>query len=149
MNKKTQSQSIGEVFRISWGVILLISVIYLFYSVIIPNITEYSLTLGVRNINSNLNLILSKIINLDSYELIEDEIDFSYSFPDNLEGNSYSIYLDNDEICTIINAFSIKECKEIVFPHEGISLSGLYLSGGTFNINFVIDSEDKILTFTN
>ena len=132
MGRKTQLYAIREVFQFAMGIVLLASVVFLFYHRIIPTVREFALTLEANNINSQVAYLLSKSENLLNRSIWEGSINMTYPMPSDLSGNDYSIYFSSGKICTIVHGIAVCKCKDY---GTDASLSGYFNSGGDLKLN--------------
>ena len=132
MNKKGQIHAIREVFQFGLGIVLLISVMYMFYNNFIPTVANYALTLEADNINSHINYLIMELVEVVNNNLITGSIELNYEMPGKIGDYSYNSYFSGGDICTIISGLSINNCLETNL--NGINTNGIYLSGGDLNV---------------
>jgi hypothetical protein len=145
MNKKTQVQAIREVFQFGIGVLFLAFIFYFLYDVLIPNIESYALDLQLENVAEHANYLISELYKSSSQSLYSS-IENKYLMPDKIGEYSYSIFLDNDEICASINELNIEKCVSLLINSM---CSGIFFSGGEIKISIDSNESASLITIGN
>jgi len=143
MNRKAQVEAIREIFQFGLGLALLIGVVYLFYNTLIPTVSDYSLRLEAENINSHINYLIMEMIEVYNQDMINGSVSLTYDLPAGIEDYSYTVFLSEQEICTIINGLDIKDC--FTLNTGDISVEGIYLSGGEMNLILEKGTTSRLL----
>ena len=147
MNKKAQFHAVREIFQFGLGVILLSSIMYMFYNSLIPSVADYSMELEADNINSHVNYLLSNLLGLVDEGLISGSITLEYSMPASLGDYDYTTYFSTNNICTFINSISLVKCLEIDL--NDVSAEGAYLSGGELKLKVTKTASATSVVMTN
>ncbi len=132
MKRKAQLYSIREIFQFTFGLLLLSSVIYLFYSIVLPEARNYAFNYEANNLNSHVNYLISSgmmVLNKTHNSTMVIE----YSMPKKIGSYSYSIYFSSGKICTIFHTSSVVVCSD--YEYSDSDLSGYFVSGGDLKLN--------------
>ncbi len=146
MGRKSQLYSIREIFQFTFGLLLLSSVVYLFYSIIIPEAREYAFNYEGYNLNSHLNYLISSGLKVLNKTHTSSTI-ITYSMPKEIGGYGYSMYFSNNNICTIFHSSSIVVCSD--YGYSDLDLSGYFVSGGELRLNISKDGDSFSILMSN
>lgn len=144
MNRTGQFYAVREIFQFGLGIVLLTSLIYMFYNSLIPSVADYAMELEAGNVNSHVRYLFANLVELVNEGVINGVITLEYAMPSKIADYEYTTYFSGDNLCTFINALTLVKCVDL--NSEGINLEGAYLSGGDLKLKVTkTESETSVL----
>jgi hypothetical protein len=147
MGRKGQIHAIREIFQFGLGIVLLSSIMYMFYNSLIPTVADYALALEADNINSHINYLLMNLIGLVNEGVISGSISLEYAMPSSIGDYEYTSYFSSNNVCTLVNELTLVQCLEI--STEEVSTEGVYLSGGELKVTITKTPVSMSILMTN
>ena len=133
-----------ELFAFAIGIMVMLGVIYIFDSIISPELSRFSLNEQAYSILFHVNSLLEKSSFL-SRSLADASLSIVERMPDNIADHTYSVYAFGNELC--IKTRGVTVMVNCINTTLDADISGDYSSGNDLIINASFINDSLVLVF--
>jgi len=146
MKRRGQIVVLRELFTFVMGIIIMLSVLYIFNSVILPEISEYSVNEQAYAVLFHVNSLLTRVETM-TRSVNGALVSLHQDMPETINNNNYRVYNNSNQLC--IRTSGDRVLSHCVNMSVDASVSGNYLSGTELMINSSFDNGQVLIDFDN
>jgi len=145
MNKKTQSEALGEVLKFLLGIVFLAIFFFFLYEYLVPQVESYALGLQLENTANHASFLISKI-NSQLNDFYYLSMEYSFPMPEKLGEYAYTISFSGNLVCASIPELGIDKCAQL---QNSAALRGIFFSGQDMIIRASSNESHSIITLSS
>ncbi len=135
--KRGQIQILTEFLGFSVGIIVVISITYIFSQYLAPLVIDEAMSFHLKNLLKQVQTASSSIIYYS--EIFQDKnITLRLALPLRINRYSYEIYRANQNLCAAVSGTKYAECENNTYD-----IKGLFVSGSRMNLEARLEADKR------
>jgi len=120
---KGQIQVFSEFLSFAIGVVVVISIIFIFTNILTPALVDEALDIQMKNVLSQVESIGLQVNDL-SNTFDEKSVSLYVNLPSSLNDYNYDLFVRDENFCIVLSDPAYQYCKSNVLDFEGFFYSG-------------------------